>query len=353
MYIATPTTTRNDRLIAGTITAFILTSMLAALQWANLPAVKQRTTSYEDINWTRFTPKPKKIVEPPAPKPVSAKQPVKLEPPPQPLTQPQPTQKIDLSALKVQFESVAKPARTLSTSQSPAEPATEAVSQSKISLKKSSLLGGLNTLLGESTPRLQVTGRGSKGRRRSGASSLKAQSGSTLSVGKGGDYGSGGQALGAPEAKDSHGSSVEISMLDLTQMDGDFADLSPIYQELIDWMKRNPENFPDVVSRFMGKVSGDLSSIVKFQMAGRQFEMFILCKENLFEVRVCLLEGNESTYLIDRGFKENSSFLRVGSVNQTPVGDILSFGTTRKAASNRRTSEFYQVFLSWWESVKK
>jgi len=64
------------------------------------------------------------------------------------------------------------------------------------------------------------------------------------------------------------------------------------------------------------------------------------------------VEGNESTYLIDRGFKERSSFLRSGGVSRGSNGALLAFGTTREAASNHRTTEFYQIFLSWWETVK-
>jgi hypothetical protein len=80
--------------------------------------------------------------------------------------------------------------------------------------------------------------------------------------------------------------------------------------------------------------------------------MFLMCKEKLFEVRICLLEGNESTYLIDRGLKEKSSFLRIGSASRADSGEIRAFGTVRQAASNQRAEQFYQIFLSWWESVK-
>ncbi len=351
MYVAPTTTASGDRLIAGAITALILFGILGALRWAQLPEVKQRTDVYEEINWARFTPKPKKIVAPPPrPVPVEAPEPVRIE---MPVAQtPAPVQKIDLSALKAQFEPVAKPARTLSAEQSPRESASRNASGGKIRLEKSTLLGGLNPLLGDSAPRLAIERSGRKGHGGTAAPTLKVGRGSSASAGTGPDYGGGTPALAGPERKE-EAAGAEIGMLDLAKIGADFQDLSPVYRALIAWMKNNPGRFPGVVSRFMERAPGDLTSVVTFQIDGRPFQMYLMCKQKLFEVRVCLLENNRSTYLIDRGFKKNSTFLRVGSVNRTPDGNILSFGTTRRAASDRRTSEFYQIFLSWWESVSQ
>jgi len=352
MYIVQAQTNSNDRWISAGITALLLVGIMVTLQMTNLPDVTDKTETYEEINWSRFRPKPKPetVAERPKPKPVEVKEPVKFEPPPD-RSAPKPIKKIDLSALKSQFEPAAKPAEKLSA-QKKTPQKSSAGSESKISLKKSNLLAGLNTLSGDSKSRLKITSRGNKGKGGIGVPTLKTGSGSSVGSSKSPDYGGGSLALGAPEAKKTQSGGTEIGMLDMSMMGNDFADLSPIYRELIEWMKRNPVKFKPVVARFMEKNPGDLTSIVQFKIGERSFQLHLLCKESLFEVRVCLIEGNESTYLIDRGFKENSSYLRIGSVSRTPTNQILSFGTTRKAASDNRTSDFYQIFLSWWDTAK-
>lgn len=355
MYLAEVNTrSTHDRLVAGGITTVLLVGLLSALHVTSLPDVKQKTDTYEEINWTKFRPKPKKIVDTPKPKPIPVEpSPVKFEPPPPVQPQPKPVQKkIDLSALKAQFEPVAKPAKNLSPRQlNDSSPSNS--SQPKISLKKSKMLAGLNTLTGESSSRLKMASRGSKARGGSQPAALKMKEGQSLGIGRTPSYGGGSPSLGAPQGKEVNIGAPQIDMVDLSQFGGDFADISAIYRALIEWMKQHPANFPGVVGRFMEQTSGDLSSVVKFQMGGREFEMFLMCKESQYEVRVCLLEGNQSTYLIDRGFKENSSFLRAGSVNRASSGNVLSFGTSRQAASSQRAREFYQIFLSWWDSVNK
>ncbi len=350
MYIAQTTTSNNDKLIAAVVTSVLLMGAYLTLQWTGLPAVKQNTETYEEINWTRFKPRPEKIMPKPEPvKPNRVEEPVKFEPP----SKPAPAAKIDLNALKTQMTSLSQSTQALKQKKmSSQHSASQQENPGKLRLQKSSVLSGLNTLLGESSQQLSVTNRGRKGRAGGTASALQIGSGSSLESGRKRDFSGGGLALGAPKGKSNSSGAVEIGMVDPAQLGGDFDDLSPIYRALLEWMRSHPSRFQEVVNRFMEKNPGDLTSKVTFQMEGREFDMYLLCKEQLYEVRICLVEGNESTYLIDRGFKENSRFLRFGAANRTPTGGILSFSTSRKAASNLRSQEFYQVFLSWWESVK-
>lgn len=352
MYIAQTTSTNHDKLVAAAVTSFLLLGAYFTLQWTGLPAVRQNTETYEEINWTRFKPRPEKIISKPEPvEPSKVEKPVNFEPPPAPVP-PTPVAKIDLNALKMQMTSLSN-AKALTKKKMVRQRTTPQHNNSgKVHLQKSSVLSGLNTLLGESSQRLSVTNRGRKGRAGGTASALKPGSGQSLGLEQRRDFSGGGLALAAPSGKNNNAGTADITMVDPAQMGTEFDDLSPIYRALVAWMRAHPSHFPEVVSRFMEKGSLDLTSRVIFQMNGREFEMYLLCKEQLYEVRICLVEGRESTYLIDRGFKENSRFLRAGAANRTPSGEILSFSTSRKAASNHRTEEFYQVFLSWWESVK-
>jgi len=133
---------------------------------------------------------------------------------------------------------------------------------------------------------------------------------------------------------------------------GDYRNFTPIYRTLVEWMRRHPATLSDVVNRFMGYQSGNLTASEKFVVSGRRFEIFLLCVEATYEIRVCMVEGSDITYLIDQGFKKQSNYLRTGALNREPNGNILLFGSVMREASDRRAQEFYQIFLSWWETVK-
>jgi hypothetical protein len=351
MYVLQATHSNTDKIVASFATTCFLTALYIFLRAASLPEVKLNTETYDEINWTRFKPKPQKIVD--APRATPQPKPMKIERPPQSLPQPTPVERVDLSQLKnIKLESLSNPRDQLSQKNASKQSGPASKQEVKIDLKSSSVLSGSRSLLGDSSTRLKLPNqRGNSGGSSGATTSMTV--GTSTQLGETGKTNYGGTAnLGAPAAKDVRGSAAQVTMKDLADFGGGYSDLSPIYHELIEWMKRNPSAFPDVVTRFMEGSAGDLTSLVNFKIGGRQFQMYLLCKEKLFEVRVCLLEGNESTYLIDRGFKEQSSFLRVGGVNQDIAGNILAFETVREAASNARTQQFYQIFLSWWESVK-
>ena len=119
------------------------------------------------------------------------------------------------------------------------------------------------------------------------------------------------------------------------------------------WMKKHPFQFNDVVKSFLMYEKNDLTSKVVFRSRDRVFELYLLYKQKTKEIRICLIEGNQSTMLIDSGFKKQSNYLRTGNVARYDANKIFSFSTSQYPASEKKTDEFYQVFLSWWEQAKK
>ncbi len=346
MYILHAHRSNTDKLVASFVTTFFLIALYFFLRAAGLPEVKLKTETYDEINWTRFKPKPQKIVD--EPKQATQPKSPKIE---RPQPQPAPVAKVDLSSLKnSKLETLTGPRDHLQPNKI-SQPGPASKQEVKIDLKNSSVLSGSQSLFGDSATKLRLPNQRASRGGQNNSTSLTVGTSTALNESGKTDYG-GGPHLSAPAGKKVQRGAAPIAMKDLADFGDGYSDLSPIYHELIEWMKRNPAAFPAVVKRFMEHSPGDLTSIVPFQIGGRQFQMFLLCKEKLFEVRICLLEDSESTYLIDRGFKEKSSFLRVGGVNLDGRGNILSFETVREAASNSRTREFYQIFLSWWESVK-
>ncbi|HEX9654840.1 MAG TPA: hypothetical protein VGA99_14120 [bacterium] len=349
MYLLQAHHSNTDKLVASFVTTFFLIALYVFLRATSLPEVRLKTETYDEINWTRFKPKPKTIAE--APKPASPPKPMKMERPPQP--KPTPVEKVDLSSLQnIKLGSLSNSRDNLQQKSMSQQSGPADKPEVKIDLKNSSVLSGSKSLLGDSSTRLQLPNQRGTGGGRNNSASMAVGASTTLGETAKKNYAGKAANLGAPETKNVQGREAQVAMKELADFGNAYSDLSPIYHELIEWMKRNPAAFPDVVKRFMEGSPGDLMSTVNFQIGGRQFQMWLLCKERLFEVRICLLEGGESTYLIDRGFKEKSSFLRFGGVNRDGSGNILSFETVREAASNARTQQFYQIFLSWWENVK-
>lgn len=129
--------------------------------------------------------------------------------------------------------------------------------------------------------------------------------------------------------------------------------LTPIYMELIEWMRRNPATLSPVIRRFMGFQRGDLSSKAEITLGGRHFEIFLVCYEKQYEVRICIVEDRTSTLLIDKGFRRQSNYFRIGNVSRDRNGRIFSFGTSQESPSDERTEEFYRIFLTWWEKVNR
>ena len=130
-------------------------------------------------------------------------------------------------------------------------------------------------------------------------------------------------------------------------------DISVIIDQLMLWMKKHPYEFNHVVKSFMMYEKNDLTSKVVFKYKDRVFELCLLYKEKIKEIRICLLEGEQSTMLIDSGFKKQSNYLRTGNISRIEDNTIFSFSTSQYPASEKKTSDFYQFFLSWWEQAKK
>jgi hypothetical protein len=130
-------------------------------------------------------------------------------------------------------------------------------------------------------------------------------------------------------------------------------DISVIIDQLMLWMKKHPYEFNQVVKSFMMYEKNDLTSKVVFRYKDRVFELCLLYKEKIKEIRICLIEGEQSTMLIDSGFKKQSNYLRTGSISRVQDNSIFSFSTSQYPASEKKTSDFYQFFLSWWEQAKQ
>jgi len=144
---------------------------------------------------------------------------------------------------------------------------------------------------------------------------------------------------------------MNVPIKKASELGDDYANLSPIYKELIEWMKKNPAKLTSVIRRFMGYRNGDLTSKTRVTLSDRFFEIFLVCHEKQYEIRICIVESQRATLLIDKGFRRQSNYFRIGNVSRDKSHRIFSFGTSQESPSDARTDEFYRIFLTWWEQV--
>jgi len=168
------------------------------------------------------------------------------------------------------------------------------------------------------------------------------------------DAGGTGSLLSGPQVRDGSAQGQEVGLRDLSEFGDGYSDMDPIIHDLIRWMKQNPADLPIAVRRTMTDGRWDdslLSSRVPFYIDDRQFDLLLMANEEDMEVHIFLVENLLATYLIDRGFRGESSFLRRGNVGYQNE-DIADVDSQMRPAGTEQTQEFYQIFLSWWNSVE-
>ena len=174
-------------------------------------------------------------------------------------------------------------------------------------------------------------------------------SGSGTSTGQG--FGDGGEVVGGSQGRAGNmsGTSVEVSLKALEDFGSNYQNLE--LKKLIQWMKEHPAELPPGVRGLVGYQPNHLSSAVPIEVGGVSYELYLMCKESLYEVHVVLVRNDEASYLVDRSFERQSRKFRTGTVNRSN-GQIQGINSSGQSLG-KQSKEFYQKFLSWWEEAKK
>ena len=231
----------------------------------------------------------------------------------------------------------------------------------RLALDAGTDLGGIETLKGLESPSMSNAKRrvGTAGGGNGGGLKLAMEEGSGLSEGEsgiGGDLLGGGDVLGGPKGREGVAegiTAVEVGLQDITSFGEDYESLD--FKALVEWMKKNPADLPIAVKQRMQRGNWDeslLSSRVGITIGNRAFDLLLMCKEDLYEVHIMLVETREVTYLIDRSFRQQSTQLVTGNVTLGGDQDIQVVSSRMRPASDERNEEFYAIFLSWWEKIE-
>jgi hypothetical protein len=338
---------------AGVTAGFLLFGYLTLLI-VNVPKPELNRDLVREITELRITPELPKMETPVEPTSENAANEI-VSPVEQAVQAPQ---RVDLSTVLPQGLQVdlsvnrsASNSATNSNEQSPSESRSLRLEESDLSN-----LGGLQTLRDRALSTPVGAGR-TPGSQQSGGSSIgmaQGSSGTGQGAGLSGSAGLEGLSAGV-RAREGNQAGRQVGLKNLDDFGDNYEDFSPFFRQLIDWMKKNPARLPIPVQRLMADGNWDpsyLSSRAGFTVNNRSFDLLLMCKEELFEVHIMLVENTNATYLIDRDFQKRSNSLRVGGVGVRD-GDISEVGSQLRPAGEDRNREFYQIFLSWWESVSK
>ncbi len=143
----------------------------------------------------------------------------------------------------------------------------------------------------------------------------------------------------------------DVQRLSLDSFGNDYKSLEIL--DLIAWMKAHPGEMPVGIEKLVHHRDEFLSSVTSFSLGGAHYELYLMCKPRLQELHIVIVEAEEATYLVDRSFQKLSTYLREGQVRRVDERGIIAVRSQRSEASNTRSTEFYSLFLSWWEIAKQ
>ena len=118
--------------------------------------------------------------------------------------------------------------------------------------------------------------------------------------------------------------------------------------EVMDWINLRRSALPPGIRGHMEHRPGDVTATATIAHEGEIFEIYLLARLPLKEMRVVLVRGQETYYLIDRSFEREGRSFRVGSARRSG-GVITGIVSEERAASSAEAVQFYNVFLSWWD----
>jgi len=328
-----------ERKISALVTLIILLLIYLFLQMINVPETEIKEKRYDRIDWTKYHPKPIKKTSHP-------KNAISKEAKPEPIVTPHEVKKIDLTELRGKLDLFTQPTHTPFVTPDLDNKKMNPLHQMRMTINPYSDPTFLSCTPSSSFAPKDLPQAPGLSRFSYPRVQVKENSQEAIAI-------EAPQYIPIAEVPKVKKTNSKIQPIILIELPEDFKPIMPkIFVDLSKWMKNNPAELPEVVKKFMGFDSLDLASKIQCDLEGEIFDMFLVCKESIMEIRICLIHGNNASMLIDRGFKKKSHYLRFGDINLTD-GEILSFATTREAPSDKKTRELYQIFLSWWQSIGK
>ncbi|MCG3118279.1 MAG: hypothetical protein ALAOOOJD_00447 [bacterium] len=131
-------------------------------------------------------------------------------------------------------------------------------------------------------------------------------------------------------------------------------DLRKLFHELLEWMRKNPYDFPPALRQYMRFRAGDVTSRVAIATTEAEYELFMLCNESSEDFGLLLVSAGDSAQAIclrDTGFRQQSFYLSKGIAGRNESAAVGSVSMLEARPTFQETSKFYKIFLSWWDKT--
>jgi len=161
-----------------------------------------------------------------------------------------------------------------------------------------------------------------------------------------------------PIAKDRKAEEIGLERIVLKgagEKDWRTRDLKKLFHELLEWMRKNPHDFPPALRHYMRFKNGDVTSRVAIAANETVYELFLLCNEASEDFGLLLVAAGDSTQAIclrDTGFRKQSFYLSKGIASRNEIAAVGSVSMLEQRPTVQETSKFYNIFLSWWDKTK-
>ncbi|MGH7496822.1 MAG: hypothetical protein ACREOO_31120 [bacterium] len=160
---------------------------------------------------------------------------------------------------------------------------------------------------------------------------------------------------GLKSAVDRKGQAPPANKVEVKEKNLETVDLNTVFLELIEWLKSHQSELSPVLKHYLRYRPGDLTADIKIETAPVDYDLFILCNEHSQDIGILLVEqeSGNAIMLRDTGFRKKSFYLSKGRASRDEVDHIVSSLTMLENSPTRaETSQFYNIFLSWWDNNK-
>lgn len=132
---------------------------------------------------------------------------------------------------------------------------------------------------------------------------------------------------------------------------------SDVLNPIIEWMKKNPAKFSEILKTFLDWTPSNLTSKAPLFYEGKKYIIFLLCKPELPQLSILIADmtdpdAEEFILIKDAGMIRMPGYLLEGKYMQNVAGDDFSYFEGRqKEATNNAAKRFNDIFYSWFEKV--
>ncbi len=164
-----------------------------------------------------------------------------------------------------------------------------------------------------------------------------------------------GSGTGLKPAVERKGEAAGTNKVEVKEKNLETVDLNRVFLELIEWLKSNHSELSPVLKHYLRYRPGDLTANVSLTTAPVNYDLYILCNEFSQDIGILMVEEHSGNAIMlrDTGFRKKSFYLSKGRASRDEDRIVSSLTMLENSPTREETSQFYNIFLSWWDNNKK